>query len=277
MLNKAQTEYNNNIQQQQQQHAGQQAGQTSSVSAFFASVKTPVSANKNDKQLTEVPGSVQNTGIPIFHQFVNNHPVPVQQQTPSVNFVNIEQIEKQQMQSGVTHNVDIRSPQNVKDLANSPLATFFNSNNLNLNALNNNVIPPGIRNMAVSPQQQFQSPQSVISEEHNQLNGNLLQHSEMKTPVSKTISAPPGFSENSNKPLRNLLKDNKPSLIPPTMFVPSTTTTATTTIEQKAATPEPLTKNQLIQALNYLIENDEEFMKKLHEAYLKSFNSMVTL
>jgi hypothetical protein len=165
--------------------------------------------------------------------------------------------------------VDIRNPHNVSDLANSPLATFLNSNNLNLNTLNNNnIIPPGIRNVAPSPQMPFQTPHP--QEDPNQLNGNLLHHADIKAPVTKTISAPPGFAEHSNKPLRNLLKDNKPSLIPPTMFSapiePSTPT---------GLKPEPLTKNQLIQALNYLIENDEEFMKKLHEAYLKSFNGIL--
>ena len=41
--------------------------------------------------------------------------------------------------------------------------------------------------------------------------------------------------------------------------------------------PEPLTQNQLIQALNYLMESDPEFIRKVHEAYVKSFNKMVSL
>jgi mRNA-decapping enzyme 1B len=41
--------------------------------------------------------------------------------------------------------------------------------------------------------------------------------------------------------------------------------------------PEPLTKSQLLQAMNYLIKNDPDFIKKLHEAYLKSFTEMVSL
>jgi mRNA-decapping enzyme C-terminus len=40
--------------------------------------------------------------------------------------------------------------------------------------------------------------------------------------------------------------------------------------------PEPLTQNQLIQAMNYLIKNDPDFTKKLHEAYLKSFTETIT-
>lgn len=37
--------------------------------------------------------------------------------------------------------------------------------------------------------------------------------------------------------------------------------------------PEPLNKNQLMQALKYLINNDDEFSKKVHDAYLKSMKS----
>ncbi|GLG99515.1 Uncharacterized protein GBIM_05968 [Gryllus bimaculatus] len=39
--------------------------------------------------------------------------------------------------------------------------------------------------------------------------------------------------------------------------------------------PEPLTKKQLLQAFNYLIKNDADFMTKLHEAYVKSFADIV--
>jgi hypothetical protein len=96
MLNKAQTEFNNR----------EKGGQTSSVSAFFASVSQ--NANINDKQQSEVP-AVQPlpVGPPIFHQFINTHPVPIQpqhQQTGPVNFVNIEQIEKQHVQPGISNN-----------------------------------------------------------------------------------------------------------------------------------------------------------------------------
>ena len=41
--------------------------------------------------------------------------------------------------------------------------------------------------------------------------------------------------------------------------------------------PEPLTQNQLMQALNYLLENDPDFIRKIHEAYIKSFNKIITL
>lgn len=39
--------------------------------------------------------------------------------------------------------------------------------------------------------------------------------------------------------------------------------------------PEPLTRNQLLQAMGYLLKHDPEFINKLHEAYVKSFTEMV--
>jgi hypothetical protein len=77
---------------------------------------------------------------------------------------------------------------------------------------------------------------------------------------------------------------NKPALITPAMF-------QTTKVEEKIVIaahpaqvqassnirPEPLTQNQLIQALNYLMETDPEFIRKIHEAYISSFNKIVSL
>lgn len=39
--------------------------------------------------------------------------------------------------------------------------------------------------------------------------------------------------------------------------------------------PEPLTKNQLLQAFHYLLKNDPDFVNTLHEAYVKSFAEIV--
>lgn len=73
---------------------------------------------------------------------------------------------------------------------------------------------------------------------------------------------------------------NKPTLITPAMFQ------TTNVVEEKIAAPapsqsnirpEPLTQNQLLQALNYMLESDPEFIRKIHEAYVKSFNKMVSL
>lgn len=57
----------------------------------------------------------------------------------------------------------------------------------------------------------------------------------------------------------------KPALMPPTMF------TASSSGDVPPA-PEPLTRNQLLQAFNYLLKHDNDFVNKLHEAYVKSFS-----
>lgn len=41
-------------------------------------------------------------------------------------------------------------------------------------------------------------------------------------------------------------------------------------VESAKNTLEPLTKNQLLQAFEYLLKNDSDFMVKIHEAYVKS-------
>ncbi|KAF9817793.1 hypothetical protein SFRURICE_013526 [Spodoptera frugiperda] len=57
----------------------------------------------------------------------------------------------------------------------------------------------------------------------------------------------------------------KPALMPPTMFTASTG-------GDVQPSPEPLTRNQLLQAFNYLLKHDADFVNKLHEAYVKSFS-----
>lgn len=37
--------------------------------------------------------------------------------------------------------------------------------------------------------------------------------------------------------------------------------------------PKPLTKSQLIEAVQFLMETDEEFVTKVHDAYLKTVSS----
>lgn len=120
----------------------------------------------------------------------------------------------------------------------SPLAQFLNSNNFN------NTVP--------------QPKTAVEPKFREKMNG-------------QKISAPPGFNTKM-QPQKNLLANKETKLITPTMFVPSNNNNN----EKKVPVPEPLTKNQLLQALNYLIENDDEFMKKIHEAYIKSFKNLAS-
>ncbi|KAH0552079.1 mRNA-decapping enzyme 1A isoform X2 [Cotesia glomerata] len=61
---------------------------------------------------------------------------------------------------------------------------------------------------------------------------------------------------------------NAPALMPPVMF------SATSPSESSRPIIEPLTRNQLLQAFNYLLKNDPDFMMKLHDAYVKSFSEI---
>lgn len=70
----------------------------------------------------------------------------------------------------------------------------------------------------------------------------------------------------------------KPALMPPAMFTPSSykeSTCKESFTESDDLKPEPLTRNQLLQALNYLLKNDPDFMTMLHEAYVRSLTDKV--
>lgn len=89
---------------------------------------------------------------------------------------------------------------------------------------------------------------------------------------------PPDVSGTS--PLAQLLETpHKPALMPPMMFASSSkneTNYLTNSLNaERFRNVEPLTKNQMLQALNYLLRTDSDFVVKLHEAYVKSFTEMV--
>ncbi|XP_015592702.1 mRNA-decapping enzyme 1A [Cephus cinctus] len=61
-----------------------------------------------------------------------------------------------------------------------------------------------------------------------------------------------------------------PALIPPVMFA------APSPPDPLSRPLEPLTRNQLLQAFNYLLRSDPDFINKLHEAYVKSFGEILS-
>ncbi|XP_076679336.1 decapping mRNA 1 [Andrena cerasifolii] len=65
-------------------------------------------------------------------------------------------------------------------------------------------------------------------------------------------------------------RGSAPALIPPVMFA------APSPPEPLARPLEPLTRNQLLQAFNYLLRSDPDFINKLHEAYVKSFGEILS-
>lgn len=65
-------------------------------------------------------------------------------------------------------------------------------------------------------------------------------------------------------------RGSAPALIPPVMFA------APSPPEPLTRPVEPLTRNQLLQAFNYLLRSDPDFVNKLHEAYVKSFGEILS-
>jgi mRNA-decapping enzyme C-terminus len=70
----------------------------------------------------------------------------------------------------------------------------------------------------------------------------------------------------------------KPTLITPIMFQAPINEEKANFVAPPSqfSRPEPLTQNQLLQALNYLLENDPDFIRKIHEAYINSFNKIIS-
>lgn len=87
----------------------------------------------------------------------------------------------------------------------------------------------------------------------------------MGMPLNRN-STPPGFPAPD--------EEKKPDLMPPAMFTPREPVVMVMAREPPIP-PEPLTRNQLLQAFDYLLRNDPEFMTKLHEAYVKSLTDKI--
>lgn len=229
MLNKAQTEYN------QQQN---------SVAAFFRQA-----SNGSNNSSINIPPT---------------KPMPIR------NVNSLEQIERQIRTSPPSHckflfhlnlwlcnnafyrtvlddsqnnnnNNNVLQPTQPTNMANSPLAQFFHSNNFN------NTGP------------RRQAPKNEIKLQNEDLpNGPIV------------CSVPPGFNNKQQKNLLMNVSNKDTKLITPTMFA------TPNNVHKKPSLAEPLTKEQLLQSLSYLIEHDDEFMRKVHDAYIKSFKNLAS-
>lgn len=162
----------------------------------------------------------------------------------------------------------IHSPNHPPEFGTSPFANFFNATNMPTP----NRPPPGSTQMANTPDV------SEIELRQKPLQGLLKKSVEQISTTGQT-------------------GQSKPALMLPTMFSVKQNSTEkggksilqSTAIPEPLANvvpleqsevpgkPEPLTQSQLLQAMSYLIKNDSDFVKKLHEAYLKSFTEMVSL
>lgn len=108
-----------------------------------------------------------------------------------------------------------------------------------------------------------------------------------ESPSPGVIPTQQFFNSNISQPIEMLpngieAMEPKSALMPPTMFISSSSKDPGDKLmngEQPASSVkhiEPLTKNQILQAVSYLLKNDSDFLNKLHEAYLNSFKDMVS-
>lgn len=107
-------------------------------------------------------------------------------------------------------------------------------------------------------------PLDVNSAEHRSLSA--PQASAMETPTKPALMPPVMFTSSATK--------DEPSHIMPVMMPAINVVSASikpNNTNSLQLQPEPLTKNQLLQAFGYLLKNDPNFINQLHEAYVKSF------
>ncbi|EAU77895.2 AGAP012645-PA [Anopheles gambiae str. PEST] len=190
----------------------------------------------------------------------------------------------------------------MPELGTSPLATFINAANLSAAMRGSNH-----HHQPVVPKTKL----IEISELESRQNAQQQQQQPQQTPLHELLkkSDPIGGTGGSGATVV------KPALMPPTMFKPTATaaTPATEALSSLLLGPpstpsstnspaansnlknnnsssgggnaatvtaaggvEPLTQNQLIQAVSYLIKHDPDFVRKLHEAYVKSFTEMIS-
>lgn len=123
----------------------------------------------------------------------------------------------------------------------------------------------------------------------------MVPHGTSPSVLIPNMEDPPELS--SASPLAQLLDTpQKPALMPPMMFASALKDSSVISgsvqhtdqpvlsasfqeresrIGDRFKNVEPLTRNQMIQALEYLLRTDSDFVVKLHEAYVKSFTEMV--
>lgn len=202
--------------------------------------------------------------------------------------VHVDQIEKQQ-RTVTPHEKNNSPPHDSRNLPNPSVGTSENGLGASFMRIHSPNHPP---EFGTSPFANFFNTTNIPTPNR-------------PPPVSTHIGNTPDVSEIElrQKPLHGLLKKSgeqintpgqtgqtKPALMLPTMFsVKQNSTdkggksilqsTIPEPLDQSDVPdkPEPLTQSQLLQAMSYLIKNDTDFVKKLHEAYLKSFTEMVSL
>jgi len=109
----------------------------------------------------------------------------------------------------------------------------------------------------------------------------ILDH-QQEAPQKPELMPPVMFTSSSTKPyLQSTPKSLNKSVPNPLNIVQALNESLSEIPARPAVTqspiskPEPLTKNQLLQAFSYLLKNDPDFVNTLHAAYVKSFAEIV--
>lgn len=146
----------------------------------------------------------------------------------------------------------------------TPLSTFLN---MNAGLQANNAVTSQ-KKLPISPQ-----PIKLTSAPVGGYNIlNMIEKSQRKSPTELVEQFQGLYKQEKELP-----PVTKPTLMPPAMFLTSNNNSSNDINGHPArfapVKPDPLTQNQLMQAMNYLLETDVDFMRKLHDAYLKSYKN----
>ncbi|XP_070508679.1 GATA zinc finger domain-containing protein 8-like [Chironomus tepperi] len=212
-------------------------------------------AQAQNKAQNENNSRQQNDSVASFFNSIskqpstNNSTLPIQIKQNTLESIERNVIPNQDTQNNNASHNDLQTE-------NSPLAMFLNSNNFNTVRTGQETNSSALG--SASKVQNTATPQAY----------NKIIQSQQPLPIknNKNIS--------SNGTASGAKETTK--LITPNMLVQSNnnnTNNNNINIKGDKKQPEPLTQNQMIQALKYLIENDDDFTKKVHDAYLKSLKN----
>jgi DNA polymerase III alpha subunit (gram-positive type) len=213
-------------------------------------------AQAQNKAQNENNSRQQNDSVASFFNSIskqpstNNSTLPIQIKQNTLESIERNVIPNQDTQNNNASHNDLQT-------ANSPLAMFLNSNNFN----------------TVRTVQETNSSASKVQNTPQAFNS-ILQSQQKQHHQQQSLPMKNKKNTSSNGTASGAKETTK--LITPNMLVQSNNNnTNNNNINNKGdkKQPEPLTKNQMIQALKYLIDNDDDFTKKVHDAYLKSLKN----
>lgn len=270
-----------------------------SVVNFFAAAKQPAAS--------EVPlfQTLMSNPVHTLEQIEKQHRATTPQKEASATgklTPEVSELENSFKLMGIPINA---GPAPTHELGSSPLATFLSSTNLAAVRNNNQPIPKTkpIEISELESRHQQQQPLHELLKKSDIMSNNSLNNSaSVLNPPTNVIGGsgtkpalmpPTMFASSSNsaaKGLSDLFASaaNKKHSDHPNGASQSTSVADLLSKANNNHHPppgffpmvgavEPLTQAQLIQAISYLIKHDTDFVRKLHEAYLKSLQEMMAL